>query len=58
MSNIKRVPRGDRVRTQHRLRPGRYYVKVSGTETGLDCTPKTPCKELWSNARRVVIPRP
>jgi hypothetical protein len=58
MSNITQVPRGDRVRTRHRLRPGRYYVKVSGTQIGLDCTPKNPCKELWSNARRVVIPRP
>jgi hypothetical protein len=58
LSNLKQVPQGERVRTQHRLRPGRYYVKVSGTQIGLDCTPKNPCKELWSNARRVVIPRP
>ncbi len=49
---------GMRVRTQHKLRPGRYYVKVSSKALDLDCTPKSPCKELWSNARRVVIPRP
>ena len=49
---------GLRVRTQHKLRPGRYYVKVSSKALALDCTPKYPCKELWSNARRVVIPRP
>ena len=49
---------GLRVRTQHKLRPGRYYVKVSSKALDLDCTPKYPCKELWSNARRVVIPRP
>jgi methionine-rich copper-binding protein CopC len=49
---------GMRVRTQHKLRPGRYYVKVSSKALALDCTPKNPCKELWSNARRVVIPRP
>jgi hypothetical protein len=48
---------GMRVRTVHKLRPGRYWVKVSGKVVGLDCTPKLPCKELWSNARRVVIPR-
>jgi hypothetical protein len=52
------TPAGTRVRTQHKLRPGRYYVKVSGVVIGLDCTPKFPCKELWSNARRVIIPRP
>jgi hypothetical protein len=33
-------------------------VKVSTVVIALDCTPKLPCKELWSNARRVVIPRP
>jgi len=58
MSSITRVAAGYRVRTQHRLRPGRYYVKVSGVVIGLDCTPHKPCRELWSNARRVVIPRP
>jgi hypothetical protein len=59
LTNLKRLAGGsERVRTQHRLKPGRYYVKVSGTQIGLDCTPKNPCKELWSNARRVVIPRP
>ena len=58
LTNVTRVATGLRVRTVHKLRPGRYYVKVSGTVIGLDCTPKLPCKELWSNARRVVIPRP
>jgi hypothetical protein len=58
ISSPTRVGSGYRVRTQHKLRPGRYYVKVSGVVLGLDCTPHKPCRELWSNARRVVIPRP
>jgi hypothetical protein len=58
ITTFTRTANGMRVRTQHKLRPGRYYVKVSGVVIGLDCTPKFPCKELWSNARRVVIPRP
>jgi hypothetical protein len=44
-----------RMRTRHTLRPGRYYVQVSGTVLGLDCTPKKPCKTDWSNVRRVVV---
>ena len=58
VTNPTRTANGMRVRTQHRLRPGRYYVKVSSVVIGLDCTPKLPCRELWSNARRVIIPRP
>jgi hypothetical protein len=58
ITTFTRTANGMRVRTQHKLHPGRYYVKVSGVAIGLDCTPKLPCKELWSNARRVVIPRP
>ena len=58
ITTFTRTPNGMRVRTLHKLRPGRYYVKVSAVAIGLDCTPKLPCKELWSNARRVVIPRP
>jgi len=58
MSTLTQTSNGMRVRTQHRLRPSRYYVKVSSKALELDCTPKNPCKELWSNARRVVIPRP
>jgi hypothetical protein len=58
VSNLTHVSNGERVRTQHRLRPGRYYVKVSAVVVGLDCTPHTPCRELWSNARRIVVPRP
>ena len=58
MSNPTRTASGLRARTVHKLKPGRYYVKVSTTALVLDCTPKNPCKELWSNARRVVIPRP
>lgn len=58
ITNPTRLATGLRVRTVHRLRPGKYYVKVSATVLGLDCTPKLPCRELWSNARRVVIPRP
>jgi hypothetical protein len=58
VSAVTRTSNGMRVRTQHKLRPGRYYVKVSSKALALDCTPKNPCKELWSNTRRVVIPRP
>jgi hypothetical protein len=58
VSNPAKVANGYRVRTQHKLRPGRYWVKVSAIVIGLDCTPHKPCKELWSNARRVVVPRP
>jgi hypothetical protein len=58
LSSATQVPTGYRIRTQHKLRPGRYYVKVSGVVVALDCTPHKPCRELWSNARRVVIPRP
>jgi len=58
VSSPTRVATGYRIRTQHKLRPGRYWVKVSGVVIGLDCTPHKPCKELWSNARRVIIPRP
>jgi hypothetical protein len=58
ISKVTTVSNGLRVRTQHKLRPGRYYVKVSGRTIALDCTPLEPCKELWSNARRVIIPRP
>jgi hypothetical protein len=58
ISGATQTSNGMRVRTQHKLRPGRYYVKVSSKALALDCTPKYPCKELWSNARRVVIPRP
>jgi hypothetical protein len=58
ISATTQTSNGTRVRTLHKLRPGRYYVKVSSKALALDCTPKNPCKELWSNARRVVIPRP
>ncbi len=58
ITNVTQVSGGQRYRTQHKLRPGRYYVKVSGRVLGLDCTPLKPCKDLWSNARRVIIPRP
>jgi hypothetical protein len=57
LSSATQVAGGYRIRTQHKLRAGRYYVKVSGVVVGLDCTPHKPCRELWSNARRVVIPR-
>jgi hypothetical protein len=46
---------GERLRTRHALRPGRYYVEVSGTVVGLDCTPKKPCPARWSNVRRVIV---
>ena len=49
---------GYRVRTRHTLRPGRYYLQVSGVVIGLDCTPVKPCPVHWSNVRRVVVRRP
>ena len=53
-----RTAAGLRARTVHKLKPGRYYVKISTVAIEAGCTPKFPCKEMWSNARRVVIPRP
>jgi hypothetical protein len=50
-----RTASGLRLRTRHALRPGRYYVEVSGTIVGLDCTPKRPCPTDWSNVRRVIV---
>jgi hypothetical protein len=50
-----RTASGLRLRTRHALRPGRYYVEVSGTVVGLDCTPKKPCPANWSNVRRVIV---
>jgi len=44
-----------RMKTRHTLARGRYYVEVSGTVVGLDCTPKKPCPLRWSNVRRVVV---
>jgi hypothetical protein len=48
---------GFHARTRHALRPGRYYVEVSGLVVGVDCTPKKPCPARWSNVRRVRIRR-
>jgi hypothetical protein len=50
-----RTASGLGLRTRHALRPGRYYVEVSGTVIGLDCTPKKPCRTDWSNVRRVTV---
>ena len=50
-----RTSTGYRVRTKHTLRPGSYYVEVSGTVIGLDCTPKKPCPTDWSNIRRIRV---
>jgi hypothetical protein len=49
-----KMANGYRMRTRHTLRPGRYYVQVSGVVVGVDCTPKKPCPTDWSNVRRVV----
>jgi hypothetical protein len=46
-----------RARTRHTLKPRVYYVQVSGIVIALDCTPKKPCPQDWSNVRRVRIPR-
>jgi hypothetical protein len=44
-----------RLRSRHTLARGRYFVEVSGTVVGLDCTPKRPCRTDWSNVRRVDV---
>jgi hypothetical protein len=52
---MKKTARGLQARTRHALRPGRYYVQVSGLVLGVDCLPSKPCPPDWSNVRRVVI---
>ena len=52
------APGSYRARTKHTLPPGRYWVKISARALVLDCLPLKPCKFSWSNARRVVVPRP
>lgn len=47
-----------RYATRKKLRPGTYYVEVSGIEDGgvTDCFPPgSICLEHWSNVRRVVM---
>jgi hypothetical protein len=50
-----------RWRTRGSLTVGRYYVHVSDIDlTGvIDCSPRggVDCLEVWSNVRRVVVPR-
>jgi hypothetical protein len=46
---------GYRARTVHRLRPGRYWVEISGIRVQVDCMPAKPCKPDWSNVRRVTV---
>lgn len=47
---------GYRASTRRAPSPGVYYVQVSGVVVGLDCTPRKPCRQDWSNVRRVRIP--
>lgn len=51
--------RGDayRARTRQTVRPGRYFVQVSATALGLDCTPHKPCPTRWSNVLPVRVPK-
>ena len=45
-----------RWRTRNTLRPGVYYVEVSGLVTQTDCKPGIhPCREDWSGMRRVIV---
>lgn len=44
-----------RMKTRHTLARGRYYVEVSGTVVGIDCTPHAMCQTDWSNVSRVVV---
>jgi hypothetical protein len=46
-------------RSRRRLRPGIYFVQVSGIEADgvTDCTPPLlGCGQKWSNVRRIVVP--
>ena len=53
-----RTATGYRRATTKRVLPaGVYYAQVSGIVVGLDCTPRKPCRQDWSNVRRVRIPR-
>jgi hypothetical protein len=52
-----RIHDGYRARTRRALTPGRYWVEVSGVVTGVDCLPLKPCRQTWSNVRRVVVRR-
>jgi hypothetical protein len=45
-----------RASTKRKLPAGVYYVQVSGVVLGLDCMPTKPCRQDWSNVRRVRIP--
>jgi hypothetical protein len=55
---LRKATGGYRAQTKRTLRPGRYWVKVSGTVIGVDCIPHKLCRTDWSNARRVVVSRP
>jgi hypothetical protein len=52
-----RVHDGYRARTRRALTPGRYWVEISGVVTGVDCLPLKPCRQTWSNVRRVALRR-
>ena len=52
-----RIRVGYRARTRGALGPGRYWVEISGVPTGVDCLPAKPCRQTWSNVRRVVVRR-
>jgi hypothetical protein len=45
-------------RTKHVLRPGRYFVEISARPITTDCLPVKTCPVLWSNVRRLIVPRP
>jgi hypothetical protein len=44
--------------TKRALRPGTYYIQVSGRPVDLDCLPLKGCPEYWSNVRRLAIRKP
>lgn len=46
---------GYRARTRNTLPRGTYYVQISGTMLGTDCTPHRLCPTNWSNVHRVRI---
>jgi len=54
---VVKTATGFRARTRHALKPGVYYVQISGVVVGLDCTARRPCPQRWSNVRRVRVPR-
>jgi hypothetical protein len=58
--NVSSTAQVVRWRSREALAPGRYFVQVSGVDSGgeTDCLPRQRgCGEDWSNVRRIVLAR-